>query len=690
MSSNASPSESMALPPTTGDEVLDFRFILVTLKKYWYALVLSILLSIGMISSLIYFWYTPHYTAKTTLIKLDKNLNLSKDLYQEQRIDTLRYALKVPEILKQVKANLHLSLSLSEIAQSIDVVTPTRTNIMEITVSHPNQDLVAPLANELAQVFIHSPQNNRGVVNADSAILKEQRDLAQSKLAASKKQVQAFQESHQVQFFDHSTELLLDNFYSLKQELETDQLTVLKNRAQMSAIGQRLQHTPAQIPLSEEHGFQKLQDYRALQRKWQTLKQIYTERSPQMRSLRSEMDALEKDLDPPQGTLLTRQFGHNPVIEALQVEQAQLETETQATQSKIKALKQKVAQMDQFLKQRSNFGLQYQQLIQEKQLRESILNDLELKLVQSQVASKLRSNRIFDILQSANAPQKPRLSKKLLLILSSCGGGILGLIVCLLWLVIREATDYRIKSPRDYLSLQLPLLESLPERLSSQPPAAQIDFARQLRRLTVHLQQRVLSRHHRAQKSGPSQLLLFCSQERGEGKTFVATELAVALRNKGLSPVIIDCHLVEPGAQGLPALEAPRLNEALNGDWQKAKTLTLPPSPQHHYQWVFNSAAELLSLNPQNLAALKQKLASEFDLILLLLPALESHLDLSLELAPLAEGVLLISQFRRIPRHRLQQSLKALQAAANSAESIEHTPSIWGVLNRVEIAYQNL
>ena len=652
-------------------ERLDFPLLWVTIQKKVLWILGAAVLGAGIALVLTNLFFQPVYNTKTTLIKLDKNLSLTRDLYQDQRIGTLQYAIKIPKILEQTIQNLDLNMTAAELARYIDVTTVTRTNVLDITVTHPDSDLVARLANEVANVFIHSPQNLEGVVLADDEILKQQKVLVKQDLEKLQQDLTQLKEKNHVNFFEQVTTLQVENLYALKLELSQEQLAFLKNQTQILELRKQISQLPKTTQLSETLSFQKLSDYQSLQRQLSSERKKYTLQNPKIRALQAQIESLEQELNMPQGQVQSRQIGPNPILAGLQIKEADLASETLGSQQKISALKQKISVLESELHVRSDIDLNYQDLKRQMTVKETVLSELELKLVESELSHKLSNNRIFDILQLAQTPTNPKLSKSLLMALTGVGGGLAGLALCLLFLTFREATDDRIKSKYDYSHLlRLRLLGVISDIHTI---SAEL-FQRQIQLLTVNLAKQI----HGIQSKElelPA-LILVCSQTRSEGKSFLLEALKQPLLNKHIRSLIIDCNESEQAE--LPPLERPLLNEYFDGSLN-----LIPESAGDIYQVNIDALKQAYSINPESVSRLKKKFAGKYDVVFMAMPSLDAQMYITLDILEEAQALILMHKFRHVRRDTCASTLEYFQ-------QLEACPPIFGLLNQVEAAYQNV
>lgn len=144
-----------------GEEELDLKelFSLFWNKKIAIALITLILMFIGIVYS--YFFVTPEYTAKTSLVLVQSSSTTSEsgitttDLTMNSKlVSTYSEIIKRDTILGQVAENLNLSKTeVDALRNKISVQTTKDTEIIEINVISEDPHYAAKIANEISTVF---------------------------------------------------------------------------------------------------------------------------------------------------------------------------------------------------------------------------------------------------------------------------------------------------------------------------------------------------------------------------------------------------------------------------------------------------------------------------------------------------------------------------------------------------------
>jgi capsular exopolysaccharide synthesis family protein len=237
--------------------------------------------------------------------------------------------------------------------------------------------------------------------------------------------------------------------------------------------------------------------------------------------------------------------------------------------------------------------------------------------------------------------------------LGVAAGLLLGIVIAF----VREALDRSVRDSADVDELAgLTILGTVPHDLpreplpvASSPHGARAEAYRQVRTTLISARRPRL------------RTMAVTSASVGEGKTSVATNLAVSLSRAGHRVAVVDADLRRPCVATFFGLKAEHgLTDVLAGTCSLRQALTLADDGR---LVVLSSGAP--PANPSEaLAGMAMKhvlrqLADEYDYVLVDTPPVLPVSD-PLVLAPLVDGVILIIQPGRTTRDRVKRAIKAL------------------------------
>jgi capsular exopolysaccharide synthesis family protein len=245
--------------------------------------------------------------------------------------------------------------------------------------------------------------------------------------------------------------------------------------------------------------------------------------------------------------------------------------------------------------------------------------------------------------------------------LDAISGGLIGLILGLIYAVARELLDTRVRSEKDMLRVtDLPLLGRVARR--RRMPAGSI-----VMRTTEHGHEaedfrRIAANLEFADVDNPVRSIVVTSALPAEGKTTTAINLALAIAERAERVLVIDADLRKPSVADYCGIEgAVGLTSVLIGSATVAQAVrpwaggvvdvlpsgTVPANPSQ----LIGSAA---------MASLLERLIGEYDFVVVDSPPLLPVTD-TLTLGKLVDGVVVVVRSYVTRRHQLSRALGSLE-----------------------------
>ena len=319
-------------------------------------------------------------------------------------------------------------------------------------------------------------------------------------------------------------------------------------------------------------------------------------------------------------------------------------------------------------------GIGYGALSRDAVSNRQIFDALMQRTKETGISGELKSGNIR-VVDAAEVPRSPASPNKPVNLMLGVFGGLLAALGLAFFF---EYIDDRIKSPDEIKALGLPFLGMLPVISSSgeSDPGPLLtrgvspNFAESCRTLRTNVL------FSSTEKGGQS--LVVTSSGPGEGKTAVASNLALALAQTGERVLLLDADMRRPRAHEIFAeRQEPGLSNVLVGDTKISEAIRtvaetglsiltagrIPPNP-----------AELLGSKrfEECLAALKE----HFAWIIIDTPPVMAVTDAQI-VAHIAEGVLFVVGSEMTGRNVAQTAVEQLATAGARL--------IGGVLNRVDL-----
>ncbi len=152
------------------EETISLKELFDTIKKRM-TMIVSITLIAMIVSGVVsYFIITPEYKSSTQILvnqaKEDQSIyNYNEVQTNVQLINTYSIILKSAAILNNVKKELHLEITVSELNDKISVESEQNSQIMTVSVTDPNPTVALQIANTTAEVFEKEIKNLMKVDN---------------------------------------------------------------------------------------------------------------------------------------------------------------------------------------------------------------------------------------------------------------------------------------------------------------------------------------------------------------------------------------------------------------------------------------------------------------------------------------------------------------------------------------------
>ncbi len=303
-------------------------------------------------------------------------------------------------------------------------------------------------------------------------------------------------------------------------------------------------------------------------------------------------------------------------------------------------------------------AVEYDNLDRDFRVNDQLLESMMARMRETSVTSSIDSEnaRIIDRAFEPSVPISPNILINLLI-------GVLGGLFCGVGFAYFVATiDDKVKTPFDVETLiGLPLVGVIPriERMD-QPDKAQI-VGNGADPAIVEAFMSLYSTLRINDESRNARLILVTSTLPGEGKSFIATNLALTFASQGQRTVVVDCDLRKPNVQRSFRLRTNRgvLNYCVDGV-PLEEILTRNVHPNLDAIATGGRAKNPIQvLNSKEFENLVGELGKHYDRVVFDTPPLGAVSD-ALNLLPLMDGAIFTIQFGRVARRTAQRCARRL------------------------------
>lgn len=293
-------------------------------------------------------------------------------------------------------------------------------------------------------------------------------------------------------------------------------------------------------------------------------------------------------------------------------------------------------------------SVEYENLNRDFRVNEQLLEGMLGRMREAAITSSIETEnaRIIDRAFEPGSPISPKIG--LTLAMGVCGGVFLGFAFAVFLATIND----RVRTPFDVESLiGLPLIGVIPrvERME-QPDKAQI-VSNGADRRVIEAFLSLYSNLRINDDSRNAKLLLVTSTLPGEGKSFIAANLALTFASQGQRTVIVDCDLRKPSVERLFRLPPTRGVVDFCLDGARLEEVTAKNvHPNLDVIPVGGRAKNPIQLlNSSEFEALTVELAKTYDRVVFDSPPLGAVSD-ALNILPLMDGAVYTIRFNTVKR----------------------------------------
>ena len=306
-------------------------------------------------------------------------------------------------------------------------------------------------------------------------------------------------------------------------------------------------------------------------------------------------------------------------------------------------------------------AVEYENLNRDFRVNEQLLESMMSRMRETSVTSsiEMESARIIDRAFEPSSPISPNVPVNL--VLGIVGGLFLGFSVAFLIAMV----DDKIKTTFDVETLVgLPLLGVIPRvGRMEQPDKAQI-VSNGADRMATEAFLSLYSTLRISDESRNAKLILVTSTLPGEGKSFVATNLALTFASQGQRTVLVDCDLRKPNIERSFRLHVTKgvVNYCANAATLE-EIVVKNVHPNLDVITVGNRAKNPIHLlNSREFEVLVGELRKRYDRVLFDTPPLGAVSD-ALNIIPLMDGAIYTIRFNGAKRGAVQRCAQRLRSA---------------------------
>lgn len=644
------------------------------LKRRWLPFVTVASLVFGL-SVLATFVQKPVYEAegKLLLSKKDRVSSLT-DLTNETKeisgltqttkpVDTETEIIQSVPLVEKTIASLNLKdgkgqpMDVDKFLTQLKVKGIRETDVILLSYRGTNPQQVAAVVNSLMRFYLESNiRVNRAETIAAREFITAQLPELEVRVTAADAALRQFKESNRVVALDEEAKVAVKKLSDLSDQLTNAKVKLAEVTGQTQAIQRRIGLNPQQAialtTLNQSVAVQQvLAEYRQVQNQLVILRTRYQPGHPELASLERKQVALRNQLQSriaqALGTnqpILDRDLQLSQIKQSLTEDLVKAEAERLGLANRVSALSAAIAYYQNRVSVIPHLEQKQRELERRLQAAQSTYEQLLKRLQEVQVAENQNVGNAR-VVSEALVPKKavsPRVPLNLSL------GAVMGIAIGALTAIVLDAVDKSVKTVEEAQKLAgYPLLGIVPtvgvksngrvrNPISPLPmrdnPCSSIGTNFEM--LQAALEFTLLDQ--------PLKVILVTSALSGEGKSFIAANLALATAQMGRRVLLVDADMRQPcqhniwqqinlkGLSDILVEQAtfPETVIATHANLDVLTSGTTPPNP-------------VALLDSQKLAALIKSTSQKYEFIILDTPALTLAPD-SLTLGKLVDGVLFV------------------------------------------------
>jgi succinoglycan biosynthesis transport protein ExoP len=545
-------------------------------------------------------------------------------------------------------------------------VAPIRNSrLVDVKFDSPTPALSANVANAIARMYIEQNMEFKFLSSKEASDWLGQQLAGQRKLVeASEQALQRYREQNDAIALDDKQNIVVQKLADLNSAVTRAKTERISKEAMYQQL-QASQADPARLDtfpaiLSNNFIQQQKSELADLQRQYAQLSEKLGDKHPEILKLKSAIQVSQNKLAGEVGK----------VVQSVR-------SEYQAALSQENSLVAALSQQKSEALSMNRKGIEYGVLERDAASNRQIFESLMQRTKETGISGELKTSniRIVDAAETPRRPASPNTRNNLLLALF--GGSTLAFGLAFFF----EYVDNRIKSPDELKQhLRLPFLGMVPALFDKAIENALIgsnvpnNFSESFRAIRTNLL------FSSTETTGRS--VVVTSTGPGEGKTLVASNLAVALAQAGQRVLIIDADMRKPRVHTVfSRAQQPGLSNVLVGNAKASDAVHKTTVPG---LWVM--PAGLHPPNPAELLGSKRfkdfmlSLTQHFEWIIVDTPPVMAVTDSSI-VAHQASGVVFVVGCEMTSRHAAQRALDQLEQA--------HAKFIGAVLNRVDLQHNS-
>lgn len=643
---------------------------------------------------IIYLWITPRlYSAEVRLILDEKPASsispLGRDLAQtpgdnskalatyEELVRSKRVLSKAIVRYKQsVDPSVAQTITLGGIKSELKTEVVPGTQIIELSFRHQDPEVTAALLNLIATgVVQENAETIRSEARATRRFLENQIPQRQQQLVSIEAAISQFKQNYNIVSLEETDSKRLtesianaeENAQQISAELRQvqtrnlalSQVTDKRNTQEtyqsirggqhpdLTSLREKLASLESQLALKRESLTEEHPDVQQLLTEKNATQLLYQEKLSSLSNTPSEF----QDVNGVAADTVTQQLSEKLILS--DIERNELGQKLLSTRAHISDLNKRRQQYPILEKTLASLTRQMETAAQSVNLLKQKLD--EARIAEAQIVSNLR---IIEEAEKPKLPTFPNIPSLLLL------GTIAALIFSVGVVLVIEGVDSKLRDPDDINFTELPILGLIPQQTGKllQPTLTVADLHSDPALLESF---RVLVKNIQYKNDHESRILIVTSAISGEGKSYIASSLAIVSAMMSKKTLLIDADIRRPtihDAFQIPL--APGLQDILKDNFEEIGTSVIQKTSVKNLSVMtagYFSHDDIFSLESESTSNLLRNLEKNYESIIVDTPPLMACAD-ALTFSHYFCQTLMVAKLNLTPKDGLKQAIGILQS----------------------------
>ena len=524
----------------------------VLLHRSWIIILLAL---VGGLAAEAYVRQLPVLYQSTTVIEVDTKERKPVDVG-----DRNEQNLQDPEVVETIIENFHHRALMERVAKALDLANdpkflgPTlpppasndsvvgmllssstaalqlKTRLVNISFVHRDPIIAQKVADALVKQFLQQNMDQRiQATESQNDVLRQKADELKAKLTRSEEAIQEYKQKLQTVSVEEQRNLVEAKLKALNTDLSaanTNRITLESDQQTVKSAGDSPQKLFGIASIAQDpQVVTARQQVDAAENELASLLQRYHDKWPAVIEQRAQVENARKNLK-----------------EAVLSAPARLDARYRAALAKEQSVRYAVAEQEKAMLDLENKMIPYRALLRENESDKSLFESVLQQLKQNTLAVGVQAAS-FHVVEPA-VPAKPAASKRLLIVIGAAlAAAVLSAGIIALFFLLNSS----IRTVDDAESaLGLPVLTAVSTMRKARTPGESLPL--------VHDPGSPIAESFRTLRSAilllgneeKERVILFTSALPGEGKSFVATNTAVAFAQQDLKTLLVEADLRKP------------------------------------------------------------------------------------------------------------------------------------------------